>query len=505
MEWNVTTSLLCIGSQDFSARVSSVIRTDVPGCVCHSATLGGAWSAYLSGRAEIVLIEIGLRHHASIQQGVRLLLKQIRERFETAPIIVLALSAPERLGFGGDLLFEEAPSFGPSQFVDAMLAPAPGSLALPALKEQLVDLISHASEELKRRATGKTPLPPLGASGWVQSLADPKSRSLWMRWLPRYASYTNENPVIIGDTGSGKTNLAYALHLLSGRKGKFVSITPRDFSSSELVQAELFGAVPGAYTGAVEKWGLVRMAEGGTLFIDELQSIDKELQGKLITFIENKIYRRVGASETVHADVRFVFASNKSLEFMREQGVLREDFAYRLERVILSLAPLRERPLDVASGLAFALAKIRRQRPESIVIEGFTPAAYRALLYHPWPGNLRQLENTVARLCDYADLRKITLIDEVAVMEIVSDLNPFGAAPHEVVVRAAQELSRRAITEKIAESAPAIHVFQDILRKKALETTGGDVTQAAQILGEHPTLLSLFAEEHVKSGEVWPK
>ena len=144
-------------------------------------------------------------------------------------------------------------------------------------------------------------------------MCDPASRNVWMRWLPRYARYVNENPLIAGPTGSGKTRLADALHELSGREGPFISITPRDFSSTELVQAELFGAVAGAYTGAVEKWGLVKRADKGTLFIDELQSIDKDLQGKLITFIENKTYRRVGEAESHRADVRFIFATNQDI------------------------------------------------------------------------------------------------------------------------------------------------------------------------------------------------
>ena len=207
---------------------------------------------------------------------------------------------------------------------------------MPQLTDQMMHVIRLYAHELDRRSRGALPLQPLGSEGWVQSLADLSSRELWMRWLPRYASYTNENPIIIGETGTGKTNLAYALHRLSGREGEFVSVTPRDFSSAELVQAELFGAVAGAYTGAVDKWGLVKSAEKGTLFIDELQSIDKDLQGKLITFIENKTYRRVGSAESIEADVRFVFASNKTLYEMMESDILRHDFAYRLERVQLS-------------------------------------------------------------------------------------------------------------------------------------------------------------------------
>ncbi|MCB0339613.1 MAG: sigma 54-interacting transcriptional regulator, partial [Bdellovibrionales bacterium] len=338
---------------------------------------------------------------------------------------------------------------------------------------------------------------------WVHSLADPNSRELWMRWLPRYAAYTNENPIILGETGTGKTRLAHALHLLSNRSGPFVSITPRDFSSSELVQAELFGAVAGAYTGAVDKWGLVKSAEKGTLFIDELQSIDKDLQGKLITFIENKRYRRVGSADTTEADVRFVFATNQSIEDMVSSDTLREDFAYRLERVQLELRPLRERRLDISAALGHALAKLRRQRPQANPIMGMTSTAYRMLFCHNWPGNLRQLENTVAKLCEYTDMRDHELIDEVAVAHVFdSRLSGTAATIGEVLAQASLKLARYALSKKPEDIETSIERFRAEIRSSALESTGGDIIKAAHLIGENEHLLELFSQSAYAQKEI---
>jgi len=309
--------------------------------------------------------------------------------------------------------------------------------------------------------------------------------------LPRYAQYSNENPLIIGETGTGKTRLAQAMHKLSDRSGDFISITPRDFSSSELIQSELFGAVQGAYTGAIDKWGLVKSAEKGTLFIDELQSIDKALQGKLITFIENKLYRRVGSTESISANVRFVFASNVGLFEMMESDTLRHDFAYRLERVTLELPPLRTRRLDIAAGVAYAMAKIVRQRPNSLLITGLSPEAYKAIFSHNWPGNLRQLENIIAKLCESAEFKGQKLIEVTDTSKIfISKLLGSLSSSSDILTKSALELQTRR-PKTLKES---LEIFSLLARQNALEATGGDIEAASQLLEETPNILNFMAK-----------
>jgi len=503
-------SLICavFGSPDFCRRMNSIISGSRQCKKILSGSIAEGWSLLVTARPHLVFIEIGVQHNDRAQALTRKLLAQARERFTDEICVCVVLNSPEKLAYGGDLLFENDSSLKPSGYIDTFLATPPGNFpSIPSLREQVVNVLELYYAEFQRRSENKIPLPALNSGGWVSSLADTQSRELWMRWLPRYASYTNENPIIIGETGTGKTNLAYALHLLSGRKGEFVAITPRDFSSSELIQAELFGAVAGAYTGAVDKWGLVKRAEKGTLFIDELQSIDKDLQGKLITFIENKIYRRVGSAESVSADVRFVFASNRTLYDMMSSGVLRDDFAYRLERVQLELTPLNQRRLDIVAGLAFALAKIQRLRPHALPTMGCSSTAYRILFGQLWPGNLRQLENTSAKLCEYSDLRGQNVIDENSVMQALgTKFSGSISTASEVIAIAAHQLFSLSLKSGLHSLNDGIQRFVEITRTTALEASAGDVERAASLIQDSVKLMelnsrSILAKKELKSAE----
>lgn len=489
-------TIVAIGSELFGHQVQSYLASNRPGVNMIIATTNEAWTKVLENHPDILVVEIGLGYNKTTHSWMRSFLTQVRERFSNNICIILALLAPERLFFAGDLLFANPTQLTPSNFVDSFVTNSPVNLpGQSSLVKQILQRIDLWSYELERREEHGVFAPTLGSTGWVQSMADPASCDLWLRWLPRYAIYNNENPIIIGETGTGKTNLAYALHYFSDRKGNFVSMTPRDFSSSELVQAELFGAVAGAYTGAVDKWGLVKSAEGGTLFIDELQSIDKDLQGKLITFIESKAYRRVGSAESISADVRFVFASNKSIPEMIRAEILREDFAYRLERVQLELKPLRLRRLDIPAALAFALAKIDRQRPHAVTIEGFSNSAYRILFSSSWPGNLRQLENKVAQLCEVADMQKCKCIDHNMFNaglhgEVLSD----NTTTNDIFALAAMRFFQQALQCDSANNKEGIADFIDTVRSTALESCSGDIEQAAQMIDDDKETLHLFLQ-----------
>ncbi len=485
---------ILIGSRDFCLRFSVVINKLPAVGKCYSTLPSNAWSELLSAHPNLLIAEIGIHHDEAQQKELRALLNTAKERFGDKLYIVLALTAPSNLIFGGELLFEED-GLNPSGLIDSFIVTPPSMIPTSmGLPDQLKNVVEHAEIELSRRTSGLDALPTLNSDGWAQSLADPESRELWNLWLPRYASYVNENPLVIGETGTGKTNLALALHILSKRSGNFVSITPRDFSSSELVQAELFGAVEGAYTGAVNKWGLVKNAEKGTLFIDEMQSIDKGLQGKLITFIENKNYRRVGSSESTTADVRFVFATNTPLFELMETDILRHDFAYRLERVCLELKPLRERRLDIAAALSYALAKIHRQRSTSHKIYGFTQDAYRMLFCHNWPGNLRQLENMAAMLCELADFRERNIINGEIVSKIFeSRLSGKVVTAQEVISRAALDLSEKALAKKITTIQEGVSNFTNLVRMYALEASAGETEAASNLISDNKNLLTFIA------------
>jgi DNA-binding NtrC family response regulator len=486
---------LIVGSNDFTRFIrAKLTQSNICGEITNGP-ISECWGLLLAHRPDILIFEVGYYYNERSHDWVKRLLLNVRERFNNEIYIIAALTSSERSYFAGDLLFKQDDTLEPSGIIDSFVITPPTNMpSIATAEHQLEHAISLYTLDRKRLSKSGLSLPYLGHQSWVQSLADPLSRELWMRWLPRYASYVNESPLIIGPTGAGKTKLAYAIHTLSGRSGQFISITPRDFSSSELVQAELFGAVAGAYTGAIDKWGLVRSAEKGTLFIDELQSIDKDLQGKLITFIENKIYRRVGSAERVEADVRFVFASNMSIDDMIKSNILREDFAYRLERVQLNLLPLMHRRLDIPAALAYALAKVQRQRPTTQIIQGFTLSAYRKLFCHSWPGNLRQLENSVAQLCEIADINELKIIDENAVMTVLgAKLNDSAQNSADILSQAAYNLAQTSIKENITSLEAARDCLTTQARLISLEVCGGDCEKAAAMLDEHQALLELAA------------
>jgi NtrC-family two-component system response regulator AlgB len=166
--------------------------------------------------------------------------------------------------------------------------------------------------------------------------------------------------------------------------------------SSELLESELFGHVRGAFTGAVrDNPGRVAMAEGGTLFLDEVGDLPLGLQPKVLRFLQEREYERVGDSVTRRADVRLVVATNRDLGVLVAEGRFREDLLYRLRVIELVLPPLRERPEDVLPLAAGMLTFYSRKYGRAF--EGFTPEAEAALEAHDWPGNVRELQNAVER------------------------------------------------------------------------------------------------------------
>ena len=203
--------------------------------------------------------------------------------------------------------------------------------------------------------------------------------------------------LLLGESGTGKTLVAQALHNHSGRGGQpFIEVNCAALPE-QLIEAELFGSEKGAYTGAHQKRaGLVSQANGGTLFLDEIGELPLALQAKLLHFLENGSYRAVGASAASSADVRVVAATNRDLADDVQSGRFREDLFYRLNVITLDIPSLRERGEDV---LLLAQHFARRQAVEEGVEPiRFLPDSAQALVRHRWPGNVRELKNLVERL-----------------------------------------------------------------------------------------------------------
>ena len=212
-----------------------------------------------------------------------------------------------------------------------------------------------------------------------------------------------------GENGTGKGVLARALHAWSKRAdGPFVTVNCPSLNP-DLLESDLFGHARGAFTGAVrDAAGKVAAAGGGTLFLDEIGDLPPPLQPKLLRFLQERKYERVGEANTRSADVRLVAATNRDLEALVASGGFREDLLYRLNVVEMTLPPLRKRA-DVAELADHLLAFFARQVGRRLT--GFTPEARSALARHAWPGNLRELRNAIERAAILAEGPEIGLAD----------------------------------------------------------------------------------------------
>jgi len=281
--------------------------------------------------------------------------------------------------------------------VAAMKAGAYDYFPLPLDKSKFKNSVAHAV-----RLYGLTKRVFLLESqmGFKEGFDDIIGASLQMREmfnLIRMVAKSNATVLILGESGTGKELVAKAIHRHSPRCNKnFVDINcgaiPR-----ELLENEMFGHERGAYTGADRRYiGSFEHAHGGTMFLDEISEMEPKLQVKLLRFLQERNFTRVGGTETISVDVRIVAATNRDLGRMVEEGRFREDLFYRLNVVPINLPPLRERREDIPLLAKYFLHKMTAKN-EKIFLD-FAPQVMDALVSYDWPGNVRELENAIERV-----------------------------------------------------------------------------------------------------------
>ncbi|MFO0586792.1 MAG: sigma-54 dependent transcriptional regulator [Polyangiaceae bacterium] len=289
---------------------------------------------------------------------------------------------------------------------------------------------------------------------------------------------TAASVLLLGETGTGKSLFARALHAMSDRSAKpFVTINCAALPEA-LLESELFGHVKGAFTGAVrESGGLVEEADGGTLFLDEIAELAPALQAKLLDLVERRAARAVGSNKERRVDVRIVAATNRDLAERARAGAFREDLFYRLDVVSITLPPLRERREDLPDLIEHLLAVSLARHPASPV-RRVSAAAMESLTAHTWPGNVRELGHTIERAVLLATGPEI----------LPRDLPPIVRAS-----RAPEVLSTPA--EPTAAVVLPIREVQRRYAAWALQTLGGHRTRTAAMLGVDLKTLSKWLGE----------
>lgn len=268
---------------------------------------------------------------------------------------------------------------------------------------------------------------------------------------------SNSTVLITGESGTGKELFAHSIHNASNRrKEPFIKVNCSAIPA-ELAEAELFGYEDGAFTGARKqgKPGKFELADGGTIFLDEIGDMPLILQSKLLRVIQEKEIERVGGTKTRKVDVRIISATNKNLKQLAVEGKFREDLYFRINVVELTIPPLRERKLDIPVLVDSFIRKYNGML--SGRVEGITEAALESLVHYDWPGNIRELENIIERMLNYVDHG---LLD-------IQDVPEYVRRTERVVEKKSQSL---ATMEQEAIQA-------------ALAETGGNKSKAARLLG----------------------
>lgn len=265
----------------------------------------------------------------------------------------------------------------------------------PVNFDRLEIIIRRALESISLKEENTELKRKLGSSFGVKGMIGNSAKMKNIIETIEQVAPTRTTVLITGESGTGKELVAQAIHQCSGRTGKFVPVHCSALPDN-LIESELFGHERGAFTGAVEmRKGRFELAEGGTIFLDEIGEIPLHIQVKLLRVLESRSFERIGGSETIVTDARVVAATNRDLKKMVEEGTFREDLFYRLDVVSLEIPPLRERKEDIPLLVKHYLDVFNKENGKDI---GITETAMASLCAYAWPGNIRELRNCVERM-----------------------------------------------------------------------------------------------------------
>jgi Nif-specific regulatory protein len=283
---------------------------------------------------------------------------------------------------------------------------------------------------------------------------------------------TDSSVLILGESGVGKEIFAEQIHIRSARNQKpFVRVNCAALPEG-LLESELFGHVKGAFTNAIaNRQGRFELADGGTIFLDEIGDLPLSLQAKLLRVIQEKTFEKVGSDTSITVDVRILAATNRDIEKQVEQGEFRSDLYYRLNVLPLYIPPLRQRPEDIPALADFFLRKFSSETKKQF--DGFSEDAMETMLSYGWPGNIRELENCIERACVIGKNRQI----------LGEDLFLKNPSPQAIPETGDRDLKN------------AINAFKARFIRKVLEENKWNQTASAKALAIQRTYLSRLIKE----------
>ena len=418
---------------------------------------------------------------------------QAREKFftEDLDLILLDLKLPD--GNGLDLL-KEFKALKPEVPIIVITAFADSESAIYAMKEGAYDYLSkpfdfshlmellekalsyvnkEASKEIQIKET--CPVRIIGKSKAILEVSK----------LIGQIANTNIPVLIVGESGVGKELVARAIHCFSNRRNKpFVAINCASLPDT-LIESELFGYEPGAFTSAEKrKLGKIEVADGGTLFLDEIGDMSLATQAKLLRFLQDKTFERLGGNKSIKVDVRIMAATNKNLQELIKKGLFREDLYHRLNVVTIEIPPLRERKEDIPLLVEYFIQKTNQE--VGTAVKGITKEALTLLENYSFPGNVRELENIIKRAVILSKGPYITP-DEIKFQ------NHENFEDIESLIKTLVERSFNIYSVDIYHQL--IKKIEKVLIQKALEITGGNQVKASSLLGINRLTLRKKLEE----------
>jgi DNA-binding NtrC family response regulator len=379
----MSATILIVDDEATARKFVSEALADAGYDAIEAGNLKEANKAIDTGAADIILLDVMLPDGSGLSLLDRLAMENPRP-----PVILIT-------AFGEVDTAVEAMKKGAQDFLqkpldlERLLQAIDRSFEIVSLRREL-DLLRRSSTQDTEMIVGDTPA--------MQQM---------MREAERAAAAT-VSVLITGETGTGKEVLARTIHSAGPRADKpFVPINCAALPDT-MIESELFGYEAGAFTGAQKrKPGLIEIADGGILFLDEISSTKPEMQAKLLRMLDEHRFRRVGGVKEITVDVQILAASNRDLPSLIEEGTFREDLYYRLKVVDLHIIPLRDRIADIPA-LAGTFIRQINLRTGGIV-EGITPRAIEALKKHTWPGNIRELRHLIERALLFCDEDQIDL------------------------------------------------------------------------------------------------